>query len=150
VRRSALPLCRANDPDCRDAFMSDDANQAALLSYRWAVRLVNARWFRIRLLQAVACYGHLAECYPDATLLAPNDMAAQMQPIGRHNQRKLFGDTGLAGYLQRRAGAGQVADDAIDGAAAELDRSGFQDAMARCVPGFGHTVMGGTQTLTNK
>jgi hypothetical protein len=94
--------------------------------------------------------GRLAERYPDATLLAPHDMAAQMQFFAGHNERKLFGDAGLVGYLQRRAGAGQVADHAIDRAAAELNRSGSQDAVAGCLPGFGHTMMGRTQDLRKR
>jgi hypothetical protein len=59
----------------------------------------------------------------DTALLAPRDMAGQMQSIARYNQYETLGDPDLVGYLQRGTGRGQVANQAINGAAAELDRS---------------------------
>ena len=62
----------------------------------------------------------------DSKLTAPNGAAGQMQSVAGHHQYESVRDSGLAGYLQRGSGTGQVADQAIDGAPAnELDRCGF-------------------------
>jgi hypothetical protein len=65
-------------------------------------------------------------------------MARQMQSIARHNQYKSLGERGSAGYFYRRSRNGQVADQAIDGVAAKLNHSHFQDVVTRCSAIFGH------------
>jgi hypothetical protein len=57
-------------------------------------------------------------------------MAAPMRPIGRQSQRELVGDGGLADYLEHGSCVRQIADCAIDRAAAELNASSFENAMA--------------------
>jgi hypothetical protein len=73
-------------------------------------------------------------------LFAPHGTAWQLQSIARHNQHKPPREFGSAGYLYRRSGSGEVADQAIDGVAAELNRSGFQDVVAGCSAMFGHGI----------
>jgi hypothetical protein len=63
-----------------------------------------------------------------------------MQAVARDDQHKPVGYFELAGYLYRGSGCGKVANQAIDCAAAERNRSGFQDAMARGSPAFDHEI----------
>jgi hypothetical protein len=65
-------------------------------------------------------------------------MAGHMQAIGGQNQRESVRDADGAGHVKRRSGVRQIANDAVDCAAAELDRSGLQYAMSRRGPGFAH------------
>jgi hypothetical protein len=57
-------------------------------------------------------------------------MAAPMRPIGRESQREFVGDGGLADYLEHGSCVREIADCAIDRAAAELNASSFKNAMA--------------------
>jgi hypothetical protein len=57
-------------------------------------------------------------------------MAAPMRPIGRESQREFVGDGGLADYLEHGSCVREIADCAIDRAAAELNASSFENAMA--------------------
>ncbi|MGY4413987.1 hypothetical protein ACVWW4_005723 [Bradyrhizobium sp. LB7.1] len=50
----------------------------------------------------------------------------------------MVGDADGAGGVERGAGTGQVADGAVDRAAAELDRPGLQHAMPCLVASFVH------------
>jgi hypothetical protein len=78
----------------------------------------------------------LIESYTDPISSATNNRAGQTQSIARHNERESFRDIGLTGHLQSSSGNRQVADDAIDGDAVELNPSGFHDTMASSDPCF--------------
>jgi hypothetical protein len=82
----------------------------------------------------------LTEGDADPAFLAPHDVAGQMQPVARHGQHEPIGNSDLIGHLECGARGGEVADQAIDRAAAEPDCSGFQDAMTRCSSIFGHRI----------
>jgi hypothetical protein len=82
----------------------------------------------------------LTEGDADPALPAPHDVAGQMQPVAGHGQYEPIGNSDLIGHLECRARGGEVADQAIDRAAAEPDCSGFQDAMTRCSSIFGHRI----------
>lgn len=63
-------------------------------------------------------------------------MAAPMRPISRESQREFVGDGGLADYLEHGSCVRQIADCAIDRAAAELNASSFKNVMA-----LGRTIL---------
>src|SRR5450631_2262063 len=71
------------------------------------------------------------EDHADPLFPAPDDVAGQVLPVGPEHQREFIGDAHRAGHLERRPDIRHVANHAIDPAAAELDRSGLQDAMTR-------------------
>jgi hypothetical protein len=71
----------------------------------------------------------LIELYADPPLTAPDDLARLVASID--NQRKMLEDSDRGAHVQRRADRRYVADHAVDRAAAELDCSGFQDAMSK-------------------
>ena len=52
--------------------------------------------------------------------------------MGWNDQRKSVGDEQRGYHFERGAGLGDVANRAIDRAAAERDRSGLEDAVTRC------------------
>jgi hypothetical protein len=84
--------------------------------------------------------GTLTERDADTALLAPRDVAGPMQSIARYNQYEFLRNADLVGHLQRGTGRGQVADQAIDGAAPELNRSSFQHPAAGRSPTFDHGI----------
>jgi hypothetical protein len=63
-----------------------------------------------------------------------------MVPIGGQHQGELTGNADRAVHFQQGSGARHIADRAINGTAAELDRSGLQDAVPRHNPFFIHGV----------
>ena len=81
------------------------------------------------------------EGHADAFFLAPNDVTRPPQPIARDAQGKPLGKPQGAVDFERRAGLGDVANRAGDRVSAELDRSGFEDAMTRCDTMLGHDQM---------
>ena len=85
--------------------------------------------------------GGLVECDADALFLAPDDVARPFQLFRRHEQREAVGDEQWGHDLKCGPGVGQVANRAVDSAAAELDRSGLQRAPPRRDPGLVHDVI---------
>jgi hypothetical protein len=81
----------------------------------------------------------LIEGDADSLFFAPNDPAGQM--IAPGHQGELLGDSERAGDLQGRTGRRDVADGAIDRAAAELDLSGFEDPLSVCNPVLVHRIV---------
>jgi hypothetical protein len=67
-------------------------------------------------------------------------MAGQLQAIARHNQYESLRELGSAGQVYRRSGNGQITDQAIHSAAAELNSSDFQDVVAGRSATFGHEI----------
>src|SRR5207244_5231985 len=62
--------------------------------------------------------------------LAPDHGAGEMCSVGLDEQAEMVGDADGTADVERGAGTGQVADGAVDrAAAAELDRSGLEYAM---------------------
>jgi hypothetical protein len=72
----------------------------------------------------------------DPLLFPPDDVAGRMMSVSLQNQSETIGDTYRSGYVQGGSRMGQVANHAIDRAAAELDRSSLQDAMTICTTLF--------------
>jgi len=70
--------------------------------------------------------------HADALFLAPHEVTRPAQPIAGDAQGKPVGKPQGAVDFERRARLGDVADRARDRVAAELDRSGFQDAVTGC------------------
>jgi hypothetical protein len=81
-----------------------------------------------------------AEHDADSVLFAPDGAAGQMQSIAGHNQDESRGYPGFVRYFQRRSGDREIADQAIDGRAAGLDRAGLQDQVARRPAAFVHPI----------
>jgi hypothetical protein len=73
--------------------------------------------------------GNAYPAYPP--LLAIDNAACKPASLASDNQGECFRNTDWACYIQRGSGFGQVANRAIDCTAAKLNRSGFQNAMAR-------------------
>ena len=73
----------------------------------------------------------LIERHADPLFLAPDDVARLFEIFARHEQREAVGDEQRRHDFERGSGVGHVADGAVDPAAAELDRSGLQLAVAR-------------------
>src|SRR3954454_24905773 len=70
------------------------------------------------------------EPHPDSLFLAPDHGAGEMCSVGLDEQAEMVGDADGTADVECGAGIGQVADSAVDrAAAAELDRSGLQHAM---------------------
>ena len=82
-------------------------------------------WHSLRILASV-------EGHADAFFLAPHDVTRPAQPIARDAQGKPVRKPQGTVDFERRARLGDVTDRARDRVAAELDRSGFQDAVACC------------------
>src|SRR5262249_36577318 len=74
------------------------------------------------------------ELHADALFLAPDHPAGQLRSIGLEEQGEIFRDADRARDLEGGAGFGEIADRAVDRAAAELDRSALQHAMSGSVP----------------
>jgi hypothetical protein len=82
----------------------------------------------------------LTECDADPALLVPYQAAWQVQSIAWHIQDKSLRNSGRGSDFQRGSGRREVADQAINGPAAEPDGSAFQHAMTRRSAMFGHGV----------
>jgi hypothetical protein len=80
----------------------------------------------------------LTEPHTDPLFLAPDYGAGQMRSIGLNDEREAFGDADGARDIECGTGIGEVANRAVDRAAAELDRSGLEHTMPRSVPPFVH------------
>jgi hypothetical protein len=57
--------------------------------------------------------------------LAIDNAASKPKLVARHDQVEIFGDAHRARYIQRRPSFRYIANRAIDGSAAELNRSGL-------------------------
>ncbi len=75
----------------------------------------------------------------DALLFAPDDAAGQMTAVG--HEREVRRDSDRARDVERGTGGGDVANRAIDRAAAELDGPAFQDPLSVCNPVFVHRIV---------
>ena len=75
---------------------------------------------------------------PDELLLPPDHAAGLVQSLAWDDEYKMVGKPEGSVDLDACAHRRKAADDAGDGFAAELDRSGFQDAVARCNAAFFH------------
>jgi hypothetical protein len=62
---------------------------------------------------------------------APDDVTRPLQWMGWNDERKALGDEKRGYDFERGASLGEVANRAIDRAAAERDRSGLEDAVTR-------------------
>src|ERR1700732_3484493 len=81
----------------------------------------------------------LIEGDADPLYLAPDDVAGQR--IALRHQGELGRDSNRAGDIEGRPGGGDVANGAINRAAAELDLSGFQDPLSVCNPVLIHRIV---------
>ena len=73
---------------------------------------------------------------PDPSFLTPDDMTGPYQAVRWDDQVEPVGDEKRGHHLEGGAGIGNVANGTVDGAAAEADRAGFENAAARCVSVF--------------
>jgi hypothetical protein len=67
----------------------------------------------------------------DPSFPAPDDVTGPLQWMGWNDERKAVGDEKRGYDFERGAGLGEVANRAVDRAAAERDRSGLEDAVTR-------------------
>ena len=82
--------------------------------------------------------GGLIEGNADPRSISANKVAGQTQSIPRHNQCEFRRDVDSVRHLQRGSRHRKVADRAINCDAAEINRCGFRDTMARRDPSFDH------------
>jgi hypothetical protein len=82
----------------------------------------------------------LVELDSNTVLFSPNDVAGDMLPVGGQHQGEVIGNTDRAVDVQRGADVRYLANGAVTGAAAELDRSGLQYTVPRRSPLFIHGV----------
>jgi hypothetical protein len=73
----------------------------------------------------------LVERDADPFFPAPDDVARPADLVGLNDQREAVGNEKRGEDFERGPGCREVANRAVEGAAAERDRPGFQDAMAR-------------------
>jgi hypothetical protein len=73
-------------------------------------------------------YG-LVEGYAYSLLFAPDDAAEHVMSVRWQDQGEMIGDSDGGGDVQRRASIRKISDHAVDGAAAELNRSGLKNAV---------------------
>jgi hypothetical protein len=71
----------------------------------------------------------LLEPNADSVRFAPDHLAGLQGAVRQKDQRETIGNADRTGNVQSRAGLRPISDDAVDCAAAELDRSGLQEAM---------------------
>src|SRR3984893_17168213 len=71
------------------------------------------------------------ECDAHPSFPAPDDVTRPLQWMGWNDERKALGDEKRGYDFERGASLGEVANRAIDRAAAERDRSGLEDAVTR-------------------
>ena len=71
----------------------------------------------------------LFEANPDPVRFAPDHLTGLQSAVRHEGQREAIGDTDRAGNVQRCAGLRPIANNAVDCAAAEFDRSSLQKAM---------------------
>jgi hypothetical protein len=83
----------------------------------------------------------LVEGYSNTLLFSPNDVAGNMLPIGGQDQGEFIGNADRCVHVQHGPGVRHIADRAINGTAAELDRSGLQYAVPRHNPLFIHGIV---------
>jgi hypothetical protein len=67
----------------------------------------------------------------DPSFPAPDDVTRPLQWMGWDDEREAVGNEKRGYHFERGASLGKVAHRAVDRAAAERDRSGLQDAVAR-------------------
>ena len=72
----------------------------------------------------------LLEGHAYSPLFAPDDAAWPLQLVHLHSKGETVGNKERGDDFKRRAGFRDVADGAVNGTAAELDRSGLQYAAA--------------------
>jgi hypothetical protein len=72
------------------------------------------------------------ELNADPAFLTPEHAAGEMRSVSRNCQAERCRDADRGRDVERRAVRGDVADDAVDCAATELDRSAFQNAVPWC------------------
>ena len=80
----------------------------------------------------------LVERDADAFFFTPNDMATPLELIARYKKRETVRDKQGGGYFERSAGFRDVANDAVNSTAAELNGSGLQCAATFCNPVMTH------------
>ena len=73
--------------------------------------------------------------------LAPNDMASPLELIARDKEREAVGDKQRGHDFERSPCLGQVANDAVNSTAAELNCSGLQHAATWRYPVFVHGLL---------
>jgi len=81
----------------------------------------------------------LVEGHADPVLLAPDDVTGNVRAVRLKNKVKTLGDVVGLGNLERRPRNGHVADQAINQAAGELNRSRHQYGAARDRASFHET-----------
>src|ERR1700753_2423759 len=80
----------------------------------------------------------IVERHAEAFFFAPDDMAAPGAAVRGYGEHEAVRKPDRALDLDRSTRRRDIADHAIDLAAAELDRPGFQDTVARGSPSFVH------------
>jgi len=87
----------------------------------------------------------------DPSFPAPDDVTRPLQGMGWNDQRKAVGDEKRGYDFERGASLGEVANRAIDRAAAERDRSGLEDAVTRSNSMLNHDgTRGGIRWVANR
>src|SRR6266567_501439 len=81
----------------------------------------------------------LVEGHADPVLLAPDDVTGNVRAVRLKNKVETLGDVVGLGNLERRPRNGHVADQAINQAAGELNRSRHQYGVARDCASFHET-----------
>ena len=81
----------------------------------------------------------LVEGHADPVLLAPDDVTRNVRAVRLKNNVETLGDVVGLGNLERRPRNGHVADQAINQAAGELNRSRHQYGVARDRASFHET-----------
>jgi hypothetical protein len=80
----------------------------------------------------------IIEPHTDTVLAAPYNAAWKSQPVFRNDQREFIGNAEKVGKLQRRAGAGYVANNAWILVAAIIHLGGFHNFDPWRNPSFNH------------
>jgi len=83
----------------------------------------------------------LTERDPNSVLFAPYNAAGKARTVC--DKHKMVGNADRARYIELRARVRSISNHAREGAAAELNRSGFQDTTSRCP-----TLLHGNRTLS--
>jgi hypothetical protein len=83
----------------------------------------------------------LVEGHADLLPLTPDDVTGSVRVVRLKNKVEALGDVVGVSNLDRRPRNGNVADQAISGAASELNRPGHQYSLARTRASFHETVI---------
>ena len=81
----------------------------------------------------------LVKGHADPLLLPPDDVAGNLRAVRLEDELEMLGDVVGVGNIERRPRNGHVADQAINQAAGELNRSRHQNGVARDRASFHET-----------